>query len=161
MFMRQSSYFFFFFNDTATTEIYTLSLHDALPISEVPDERHADIPEPIRIGAEEDLLERGAAERVLCERDGGIEPGDQECQFQALLDPRDRAVDGPAGGRRVERQERRAGLPRTVHGAVQRVAHATPARRAIPCRTRGWGQRTSRRLLVESHQRGEIGRAHV
>src|SRR5256885_17217192 len=25
--------FFFFFNDTATTEIYTLSLHDALPIS--------------------------------------------------------------------------------------------------------------------------------
>src|SRR6266496_1417388 len=27
-------FFFFFFNDTATTEIYTLSLHDALPISE-------------------------------------------------------------------------------------------------------------------------------
>src|SRR5438034_11669914 len=27
------SLFFFFFNDTATTEIYTLSLHDALPIS--------------------------------------------------------------------------------------------------------------------------------
>src|SRR2546422_9246577 len=30
---RSYSYFFFFFNDTATTEIYTLSLHDALPIS--------------------------------------------------------------------------------------------------------------------------------
>src|SRR3712207_7025213 len=27
---------FFFFNDTATTEIYTLSLHDALPISSPP-----------------------------------------------------------------------------------------------------------------------------
>src|SRR5258707_14169076 len=27
-------FFFFFFNDTATTEIYTLSLHDALPILE-------------------------------------------------------------------------------------------------------------------------------
>src|SRR5438445_9412753 len=27
-------FFFFFFNDTATTEIYTLSLHDALPIYE-------------------------------------------------------------------------------------------------------------------------------
>src|SRR3712207_7225663 len=27
-------YYFFFFNDTATTEIYTLSLHDALPIYE-------------------------------------------------------------------------------------------------------------------------------
>src|SRR5438309_11733794 len=30
--------FFFFFNDTATTEIYTLSLHDALPISYSADE---------------------------------------------------------------------------------------------------------------------------
>src|SRR5258708_39711762 len=28
-------FFFFFFNDTATTEIYTLSLHDALPISQI------------------------------------------------------------------------------------------------------------------------------
>src|SRR5256885_12685789 len=32
--MRPHTFFFFFFNDTATTEIYTLSLHDALPISE-------------------------------------------------------------------------------------------------------------------------------
>src|SRR2546427_2397128 len=30
--MYISLLFFFFFNDTATTEIYTLSLHDALPI---------------------------------------------------------------------------------------------------------------------------------
>src|SRR2546427_434527 len=29
---RSLLFFFFFFNDTATTEIYTLSLHDALPI---------------------------------------------------------------------------------------------------------------------------------
>src|SRR3712207_8194637 len=29
---RMHYYLFFFFNDTATTEIYTLSLHDALPI---------------------------------------------------------------------------------------------------------------------------------
>src|SRR5256885_9564817 len=35
MLKKSSSHFFyfFFFNDTATTEIYTLSLHDALPIS--------------------------------------------------------------------------------------------------------------------------------
>src|SRR3712207_6872195 len=34
MLITSSSHFvFFFFNDTATTEIYTLSLHDALPIS--------------------------------------------------------------------------------------------------------------------------------
>src|SRR5258708_21808741 len=32
VFLRLCSHFFFFFNDTATTEIYTLSLHDALPI---------------------------------------------------------------------------------------------------------------------------------
>src|SRR5258708_28726922 len=31
--MLESVIIFFFFNDTATTEIYTLSLHDALPIS--------------------------------------------------------------------------------------------------------------------------------
>src|SRR2546422_11221703 len=31
--------FFFFFNDTATTEIYTLSLHDALPIYQVGGQR--------------------------------------------------------------------------------------------------------------------------
>src|SRR6266511_4316612 len=33
---RSFRYYFFFFNDTATTEIYTLSLHDALPISPSP-----------------------------------------------------------------------------------------------------------------------------
>src|SRR2546430_7384374 len=38
--MLTMSRFIFFFNDTATTEIYTLSLHDALPISSRRD-RHA------------------------------------------------------------------------------------------------------------------------
>src|SRR5258708_22304262 len=39
--------YFFFFNDTATTEIYTLSLHDALPISTVPrDRRRSPPPSP-------------------------------------------------------------------------------------------------------------------
>src|SRR5437660_10960960 len=37
-----ASLLFFFFNDTPTTEIYTLSLHDALPISE----RHGEDPRP-------------------------------------------------------------------------------------------------------------------
>src|SRR2546428_11861057 len=40
---------FFFFNDTATTEIYTLSLHDALPISAV--------------GLQVDEQQRGGSER--------------------------------------------------------------------------------------------------
>src|SRR5260221_12945273 len=38
--------FFFFFNDTATTEIYTLSLHDALPICEARFEREPDEIDP-------------------------------------------------------------------------------------------------------------------
>src|SRR3712207_9336156 len=46
-----SSYlsFFFFFNDTATTEIYTLSLHDALPIcvAERVVRAHQDPPVPL------------------------------------------------------------------------------------------------------------------
>src|SRR5256885_11242934 len=38
--------YFFFFNDTATTEIYTLSLHDALPISVRPRRRSRSSSEP-------------------------------------------------------------------------------------------------------------------
>src|SRR6266498_5121340 len=37
---------FFFFNDTATTEIYTLSLHDALPINLAPRSRRPHLPPP-------------------------------------------------------------------------------------------------------------------
>src|SRR5215210_9455240 len=37
-------FFFFFFNDTSTTEIYTLSLHDALPISRDPVRQRAAAP---------------------------------------------------------------------------------------------------------------------
>src|SRR2546430_16176010 len=43
--------FFFFFNDTATTEIYTLSLHDALPISRPgPATLHPTTPGPVARG---------------------------------------------------------------------------------------------------------------
>src|SRR2546429_5636392 len=42
----------FFFNDTATTEIYTLSLHDALPISLIQGHVHRD-----RVGAREQVFE--------------------------------------------------------------------------------------------------------
>src|SRR3712207_6937662 len=38
-------FIFFFFNDTATTEIYTLSLHDALPISHV---ELCELPTPVQ-----------------------------------------------------------------------------------------------------------------
>src|SRR5437016_11777546 len=47
MFFFSSFVFFFFFNDTATTEIYTLSLHDALPISDR-EHGHAKLDEVMR-----------------------------------------------------------------------------------------------------------------
>src|SRR2546430_4528753 len=44
--MASSLFFFFFFNDTATTEIYTLSLHDALPIYQDGRHLHRRVPDP-------------------------------------------------------------------------------------------------------------------
>src|SRR3712207_7727284 len=41
---------FFFFNDTATTEIYTLSLHDALPICRRLRHRVAGLPQLLDVG---------------------------------------------------------------------------------------------------------------
>src|SRR3712207_334015 len=57
------SLFFFFFNDTATTEIYTLSLHDALPIFGGGDKAEAvagrllECPLPDALGALRDALD--------------------------------------------------------------------------------------------------------
>src|SRR2546430_15195692 len=65
--------FFFFFNDTATTEIYTLSLHDALPISRVsssvPESRFAHgtgaaVPGAVARGR--DVLPSGKAPFLIC-----------------------------------------------------------------------------------------------
>src|SRR3712207_9131455 len=55
-------FFFFFFNDTATTEIYTLSLHDALPISTTPGGREPDVRDAAPLGVTDllaELLGRG------------------------------------------------------------------------------------------------------
>src|SRR6266478_7629682 len=60
--------FFFFFNDTATTEIYTLSLHDALPI--LPPGRNGCVPaaptspEPSR--SEEHTSELQSQSNLVC-----------------------------------------------------------------------------------------------
>src|SRR5256885_10341083 len=48
MYLSYLLFFFFFFNDTATTEIYTLSLHDALPIWRTGDRRHSGRPRALR-----------------------------------------------------------------------------------------------------------------
>src|SRR3712207_8029951 len=59
---------FFFFNDTATTEIYTLSLHDALPICEA---RLA-----LRAGVVLDVVERREMYRKHA---GPLRPDDRLC----------------------------------------------------------------------------------
>src|SRR3989441_4833506 len=61
--------FFFFFNDTATTEIYTLSLHDALPISNLesadPEKKKAFI-ESINSGKFHNQADKGAESALSC-----------------------------------------------------------------------------------------------
>src|SRR3712207_7527671 len=58
----------FFFNDTATTEIYTLSLHDALPIWQLPPARLERRPERAgRDGIDPDALQRELLCQTLCE----------------------------------------------------------------------------------------------
>src|SRR2546430_5332037 len=72
-------FFFFFFNDTATTEIYTLSLHDALPISDKADGitgqiigvRNNEIflfsqNRPIRVRSEEHTSELQSQSNLVC-----------------------------------------------------------------------------------------------
>src|SRR3712207_7062565 len=72
-------YFFFFFNDTATTEIYTLSLHDALPIWRVPGTGRA--------GGRRDRLGRHLHSDPLVRRTG---PGTAADKRRVLRSRRDR-----------------------------------------------------------------------
>src|SRR3989441_12101764 len=83
--------FFFFFNDTATTEIYTLSLHDALPIY---DRRHGDEGERQQ-GAD---AEGRQDSRRLRGRSGGRLHAVREVRGEARALPRQPAAGG--GGAR-------------------------------------------------------------
>src|SRR6266496_6444211 len=64
-------FFFFFFNDTATTEIYTLSLHDALPICR---EEHTGAETSIRRSRFHGSASRGSRSRRNWEDDGPATP---------------------------------------------------------------------------------------
>src|SRR3712207_8251912 len=66
----------FFFNDTATTEIYTLSLHDALPISDtlLADPQLAAAGERLGRGLVKDAVQR-VQQRI---RDGEVPPPDRK-----------------------------------------------------------------------------------
>src|SRR3712207_9119312 len=59
---------FIFFNDTATTEIYTLSLHDALPISGRIEEMIADVVRELQASHEVEAVGIGAAGFVDADR---------------------------------------------------------------------------------------------
>src|SRR6266853_6688474 len=63
-------FFFFFFNDTATTEIYTLSLHDALPIRLTELNRHVLLSQPALSRMVDRLADRGLVSRATDPRDG-------------------------------------------------------------------------------------------
>src|SRR3712207_7854095 len=58
--------YFFFFNDTATTEIYTLSLHDALPICRPPPRARA----PVLSAPDQSSAGWGSAVRAAGDRAG-------------------------------------------------------------------------------------------
>src|SRR2546430_17581556 len=78
------SFFLFFFNDTATTEIYTLSLHDALPISSAvsANERRDGLPyvQP------SNSSDRGVSEEMVrCSADKRSEEHTSELQSQSNL----------------------------------------------------------------------------
>src|SRR2546425_276149 len=103
------SFFFFFFNDTATTEIYTLSLHDALPISGLPAGRN---------------------------RTQRANPADREARFWRR-GPTGGAATGVRALRDVEEGNYRAtGGPRRKHLRGRRGRKAAP-RPVVPAASRG------------------------
>src|SRR2546427_6841443 len=117
-------FFFFFFNDTATTEIYTLSLHDALPILLPPGTRRqrGARARPTRGGAPRDLPAHQPPRR------GVADSGRVRCHLLPerphLLRPR-----APAGGHPTARRgpaARRSPLSRPL-GVTVRHWHGASA----------------------------------
>src|SRR6266478_9806139 len=98
--------FFFFFNDTATTEIYTLSLHDALPISLV---ELLLLALPGQIERLRDLVD---ALQVSAQRQARSEEHTSELQSQSNLVCRlllEKKKQDRRGRRRKSREELRVG----------------------------------------------------
>src|SRR6267142_6625226 len=96
-----SFFFFFFFNDTATTEIYTLSLHDALPI-------RSQLDRGLHDTGIEGRAARGlvAAPRALADRGVGVRGGG--CPRPAL---RARSRGRAGRGEEGDRVSRRSATP--------------------------------------------------
>src|SRR2546430_14666564 len=93
---------FFFFNDTATTEIYTLSLHDALPISREPD--RSAVAGDLLLPPRHQLVPR----RGVRSGPGGRRPGVGHCRdARRPAAPELRGLDGRDRPRRAWRLGRR------------------------------------------------------
>src|SRR5215213_11503339 len=93
--------FFFFFNDTATTEIYTLSLHDALPI-----------------------YQRARVLGLILQLDQRADRGQEGAQDRATGDPAGEASGEPARPQPAEADQERPGQREREHQpAVGRAAH--------------------------------------
>src|SRR5256714_14665390 len=139
----QTSSIFFFFNDTATTEIYTLSLHDALPISAfqqaeesglmatlrvgilVDDEiRIGAYPDQARIGEDDEHLAVAAGMDLIARLDGGAagEPQDLAAAEHERVAVRAQHFSG--GFRQHGQSERSGAKCDAQHPQKTRRAHA-------------------------------------
>src|SRR5438309_5837806 len=117
--------FFFFFNGTATTDIYTLSLHDALPIwpHRQPRDRGATLPrrDGTRPGAAREPRRGRAAGRR-----GGSGRRDRPRRVARRHAGREGGEDGGGAG---DRARRRAGTAAGELGAIRRTQRGRdPAR---------------------------------
>src|SRR3970282_1043579 len=155
------SLFIFFFNDTATTEIYPLSLHDALPI--YPDERRAGKARgAVGHGPGRDAGGGGAL------REGRLPGPLSRCGLEAVrladvrsgLSPRDiRDGDGPVGlrvaiddaahGLAAPRAARPQDLPDVLLGLGMRGNAAVVVHGLLPRVVRRQGERHVARIPVE------------
>src|SRR6266487_3188565 len=104
---------FFFFNDTATTEIYTLSLHDALPIYlGQPDRQHPAEPAVHLAGRElvtrmrrQPRVEHARQRRMALEAGG-----DRQRALGGAVHPQEQGAHAPLQQPRLERPQRGAGV---------------------------------------------------
>src|ERR1051326_6589979 len=148
------SYAVFFLNDTATTEIYTLSLHDALPISKGgerseqetdPVDGHVALRVRLRIRADK----RSCAGRRSLEPDLGRVPARHCCSSG-----RDRSVEGTRGRMRRHRSQpvgRRRDSYRDDHRSrAHRVARHLRAHHRLPSDDR---EVTTKRNITQQSKR--------
>src|SRR2546425_3392469 len=137
--LLRAFYLFFFFNDTATTEIYTLSLHDALPISHRAQLPGAGAPAPARAGRREAQPGRPGGRRVA-----GLRAAHEQCRGHlgfggGPADAVGRLSPAPSSGGQPRGQRPPSDAPSGL-ATADRAHHATRSD-ATPCPPGGGGHR--------------------